>query len=293
MLIIIGNLPGKSKTKDEVKSIVKKDETSVLVSGEKLKIKNPVAGTDYVVVEKKEKLKIKEALSVKDNEKVIGGFHYGLITHDFKAQNNISKKNAKKIRGINSYSIWTQQHRPVSDPSGMVYIKKLNIWVDIYLTNSNADKLGTSVSGGKILAGYESQGRELLQGAKEFKHKDFVVLGEQYSKRLLTKNEFQAAMDGVKENVSAEDLDNGKIQHIDFLTSKYGIEQAAGVQWVWSSEDGSFDESKFILGGDRDFGADAGSRTASSSYYLWSTSWDVGSRFASDHMKPVCMSESE
>lgn len=296
-LVVTGNVKAELESKNKEKSIkdliVKNDETSVLVNGEKLKIKNPVAGTDYVIVKKENKLKIKETLSVKDGESVVGGFHYGLIPHDFKAQNNISKKNAKKIRGINAYSIWNQEHRPVSDPSGMVYIKKLNIWVDIYLTNSEADKKGTSISSGTILAGYEGNKRKTLNEGREFKHEDFVKLGEQHNKRLLAKNEFQVAMDGVKENVSAEDLDNGTIQHIDFLTSKYGIEQAAGVQWVWSSEDGNYDEAKFVLGGYRDNGTHAGSRAARSYNYLWYAHWNFGSRFASDHMKPVYMSESE
>ena len=59
--------------------------------------------------------------------------------------------------------------------------------------------------------------------------------------------QFQKATDGVKENCSAEDLDNGTIKYIDFLTSKYGLIQATGVQWVWSSDIYKEDDKRYIL----------------------------------------------
>jgi hypothetical protein len=91
---------------------------------------------------------------------------------------------------------------------------------------------------------------------------------------MLTKDEFKIAMDGVKENVSAEKLDNGKIQHIDFLTSKFGIEQATGVQWVWSLDkyEDSTDKA-VVLGGGRDGGVHAGSRASDWNNSVWVTDW--------------------
>ncbi len=68
----------------------------------------------------------------------------------------------------------------------MVFIPKLKIWVDIYLTNSNYKENGTSVSEGKILAGWKAEGRE-TDGREDLFLKDFVEIGESFNKRLLTK----------------------------------------------------------------------------------------------------------
>ena len=96
---------------------------------------------------------------------------------------------------------------------------------------------------------------------------------------MLTKDEFQIAMDGVKENVSAENLDNVTIQHISFLTSKFGIEQATGVQWVWSSDKyKDSDDKAVILGGYRGNGVFAGSRASNWHNYVWDTDWNFGCR---------------
>ena len=129
---------------------------------------------------------------------------------------------------------------------------------------------------------------------ESFKYEDFEAVGKRFGKRMLTKDEFQIAMDGVKENVSAEDLDNGSIKHIDFLTPKFGIEQATGVQWVWSSDKyKDYNDRAVMLGGDRDNGVSAGSRASAWYYCVWSSHWNFGCRFACDNLKPVQMSESE
>lgn len=285
----------KTIKKKKTRKIIKKiNPNTILVNGVKISLNDAVEkkkGTDYIVYNDGERYFISDC-KVLNYEKV-GGFHYGLIPEDFKAQNKINKKHAKKIRGINAFSIWTSQHRPVAEPYGMVFIKELNIWIDIYLCNSDYEKKGTSCSSGAILAGRTREGRRASKQLGELKYKDFEDIGNTFKKRMLTKDEFQAAMDGVKENVSARSQDDGKIKHIDFLTSKYGIEQATGTQWIWGAEDGEFNKTKFILGGNRDNGADAGSRAASSTYYLWAAGWRIGARFASDCLNPVYMSESE
>ena len=97
-------------------------------------------------------------------------------------------------------------------------------------------------------------------------------------------------MDGVKENDSARDLDDGTIKHIPDFTSKFGIEQATGVQWVWSSTkygEQDEDDNRFLLGGSRDCGVYAGSRTSNWNDYVWNSYWYIGCRFACDHLMPV------
>jgi hypothetical protein len=277
----------KNKSVKKSKTLIRKvDAVTVEINGVKLSLNdksvNKVAGTDYYVYEQDGTYIVSDNENIKNANK-IGGFHYGLISENFEAQNNIDEKHAKNIAGINKYSIWDKKHRPICDPKGMVYIKKAHIWVDIYLCNANYKENGTSSSFGAILAGETDEGRELPNEYKEFKYQDFVELGNKFKKRMLTKDEFQIAMDGVKENVSAEDLDNGKIQHVDFLTSKFGIEQATGVQWVWSADKcKNYEDRAVFLGGDRGYGVYAGSRASDWNGYVWGAAWDVGCRFACD-----------
>ena len=277
----------KNKSVKKSKTLIAKiDATTIEIKGQRLSLNdksiNKVAGTDYYVYEQNGTYIISDNEKIKNANKV-GGFHYGLISEDFEAQNNIDAKHAKNIAGINKYSIWDEKHRPICDPKGMVYIKKANIWIDIYLCSSDYNNKGTSSAFGSILAGYKSEGRELPKDFDEFKYEDFKNIGDKFEKRMLTKDEFQIAMDGVKENVSAEKLDDGKIKHIDFLTSKFGIEQATGVQWVWSSDKyKDADDKAVILGGSRGSGVDAGSRASGWYYCVWGTSWHIGCRFACD-----------
>lgn len=280
-------------------SIVKANAHTVFVNGFELSLNDgdveKKAGTDYLICKDGSKYKLFE--NKEDQElsgEIIGGFHYGMCGEDFEAINNISKKNAKKIAGINAYSIWTQQHRPICEPSGMVFIPKLRIWVDIYLVGNKYKEFGTSASGQNILAGGEHNGRKKPNGKEKVLWQDFKEIGESFGKRMLTKDEFQIAMFGVKENDSARSLDDGITKHIKDFMSKYGIEQATGVQWVWSSNQyDSNEERKVLLGGNRDYAVESGSRCSAWASCLWFTFWPVGCRYACDHLEPETMSESE
>ena len=103
----------------------------------------------------------------------------------------------------------------------------------------------------------------------------------------------------------------GKVEHYPNLTSKYGIEQATGTQWIWGNDlanghgttdfawkTGSTDSRgnihstsnspvAVVLGGYRDVGVDAGSRASVWSGYVWDSNWAVGCRFACDHLELV------
>ncbi len=92
-------------------------------------------------------------------------------------------------------------------------------------------------------------------------------------------------MKGVSEGRSVGNIDDGTIQHIEFLMSRYGIEQAVGNQWVWSLDKyEDSDDRQVILGGGRDNGVDAGSRCSNWLYSLSYSHWSIGSRFACDHL---------
>lgn len=270
--------------------ITKVNTHTIEVAGKKLSLNTDIdeiktAGTDYCVYyDKTEKWHIIESNGNLDKKrfKKVGGFHYGLIPEDFKAINNIDKKHAKKIRGINAYSIWDINHRPECEPKSMVYIPKLKIWVDIYLLSSTPKERGSLV-GRAIACGDEYNGRKVPDDKQEFKYSDFEEAAKSLQKRFIKEEEFVVAMSGVKENESAGDLDDGTIKHIADFTSKYGIEQATGVQWVWGEKiDRDNTEYAVRLGGNRDSGVYAGSRASVWSYYVWYSNWHIGCRFACD-----------
>lgn len=280
-------------------SIVKANAHTVFVNGVELSLDDEYiikdGGTDYLICKDGNSFKLFENKkdSVLSGE-IIGGFHYGLCGEEFKPINNIGKKHAKKLAGINAYSIWDQYHRPTCDPKGMVYVPKLDIWEDIYMLSDKYEEAGTSAAGFNILAGYKHHGRKLPKGKPECKWQDFKEIGEKFGKRMLTEKEFQVSMHGVKENHSAGDLDNGITKHIPDFMSKYGIEQATGCQWIWSSENyKDYEDRKKLFGGSRDNTVESGSRSSSWNYYVWSTYWAIGCRYACNPLHPAKMSGSE
>ena len=247
------------------------------------------AGDDVVIFKTKDKayeLALNTGLEKweEDND-LVGGFHFGLVPKDFTGRNNISDKRAKKLRGINEFSIWTGEHRPTCSPKGMSYIKKYDCWVDIYMCNNEHEAVGTSVVGKHFLAGSNNHGRINPNGNKDFLYKDFEAVAKLHGKRFITWDEFITAAKGVKEFASAREDDNGITKHHPDFVSKYGIEQATGHNWIWSEK--IDDERAVILGGYRGHGAFAGSRASSWYDYVWNSNWSVGCRFACDSLNPV------
>ena len=247
------------------------------------------AGDDVVIFKTKDKgYKLALDLGVENKDTdydIIGGFHFGLVPKDFTGRNNISDKRAKKLRGINKFSIWTQEHRPTCNPKGMSYIKKYDCWVDIYMCNNEHKAVGTSTTGKHFLAGGNNLGRINPNGNKDFLYKDFEAVAKLHGKRFITWDEFITAAKGVKEFASAREDDNGVTKHHPDFISKYGIEQATGHNWVWSEK--IDDERAVILGGVRSDGANAGSRASVWSSYVWRSDWGIGCRFACDSLNPV------
>jgi len=264
--------------------IKKIDATTIKIDNKNITIEEKVLGTDYYIHSKDDEYFVSNYKNNGD-ALLVGGFHYGLIPEDFSAINKINKKHAKKIRGINAYSIWHLDHRPECEPEGMVFIPKLKIWVDIYLLSTEYKSNGFQ-DGRVIASGDKYEGREVIDNKEEFKYSDFKKIADSLQKRMIKEEEFIVAMNGVKENTSAQELDNGTIKHIADFTSKYGIEQATGVQWVWG-ESITKDDTEYAvaLGGSRTDGVDAGSRCSAWSNYVWLSYWDIGCRFASDHLK--------
>lgn len=257
-----------------------------------------------------------------ENSRKIGGFHYGLTAEYEAPTGNKTEADMVKIRGINAYSFWDLKWRPAAAPEGMVYVG--GRWYDIYLLNSDHIVNGTSKSGATIAGGavtygratpkipleYGGDGTAAYSGFKWFHANEIAAA---HSKELISYAEFMAIAYGVQEGVSASSVDGGlgNIEHYNFLTSKYGIEQATGTQNSWGKDVGGNRDDGSVtwawqnvaesrgqiyvlhanhvtavgLGGYRDAGSAAGSRASDWDNYVWGSSWSIGCRFACDHVK--------
>jgi len=210
--------------------------------------------------------------------------------------------------------------RLICDPEGMVYVN--GKWYDIYLLNSEHITNGTSKAGATIAGGaVDANGRAIPKIPLEYGGDGTVTYGKltwfqlceiakSHGKSLIGYDEFPTISYGVLEGTDSSAIETviGKVEHYDALTSKYGIEQATGVQYVWGrdlSEDGgtrtwqaqtdgrgqiySAGNSPVAvkLGGCRGVGVNAGSRDSNWSDCVWNSGWYVGCRFSCDHMNLV------
>ncbi|MDY0193562.1 MAG: hypothetical protein RBR93_08545 [Aliarcobacter butzleri] len=275
-------------------------------------------GTDYYVYAKANGTFYISANDAITADRLIGGFHYGLTGEAEAVSGNKTESDMTKIRGINQYSFWDLKFRPVASTKGMVFIG--NRWYDIYLLNSEHITNGTSKAGLKIAGGALTNGRlypkiPLQYGGDNtltygsFKWFHACEIAKSHGKELINYSEFQTIAYGVQEQVDASTQDGGgaTIQHYANLTSKYGIEQATGTQWIWGNDligdtAGTFTQqavtegrgtiysignspNAVILGGDRGNGGNAGSRASLWSNAVWGTNWYIGCRFACDHLQ--------
>ena len=278
-------------------------------------------GTDYYVYARTNGTFYISANDAITADRLIGGFHYGLTGETEAVSGNKLEADMAKIRGINSYSFWDLKFRPVASTKGMVFIG--NKWYDIYLLNSEHITNGTSKAGLTIAGGALTQGRlypkiPLQYGGNNtltygsFKWFHACEIAKAHGKELIDYAQFPTIAYGVQENVDASTQDGGgaTIQHYANLTSKFGIEQATGVQWIWGANLANYPtdatwawrnntESRgqiystensptaVVLGGHRNNGVDAGSRASHWGSYVWDTYWSFGCRFACDHLQLV------
>ncbi|MCT7549805.1 hypothetical protein N5U04_09920 [Aliarcobacter butzleri] len=279
------------------------------------------AGTDYYVYAKANGTFYISSNKNISADRLIGGFHYGLVGETEAATGNKIENDMQKIRGINAYSFWDLKYRPVANSEGMVCIGKR--WYDIYLLNSEHIINGTSKAGATIAGGETTGGRAIPKIPLEYGGNGTLNFGKftwyqaleiakAHGKELIPYSEFPTIAYGVLEGASSQtnayEVVAGKIEHYPNLTSKYGIEQATGVQWIWGADlangygttdfawkdnaDGrgqiystSNSPTAVLLGGARGSGVIAGSRASNWDFYVWSSFWSIGCRFACDHLE--------
>lgn len=127
-------------------------------------------------------------------------------------------------------SIWTLNHRPVSDPEGMVWVPEINKWVDIYLPSWNGSKLISKYQG--VIADGAS--------SPSFNGSKFAEYAALAKKELISYDEFTVVAKGSNEGTSINGASDPNTAggHVDTagrrMISNYGLEDCCGVLWQWS-----------------------------------------------------------
>jgi len=138
-------------------------------------------------------------------------------------------------------SVWDIEHRPKSEPEGMVYVDGLDMWFDIYLnswTGTTADKTLKAVSKFGAVTGDGASAEKFHPLKWE------QTLGEQ-KKRLPWVREFRVFSVGSNQstNIAGSTDANTAGGHSDTagrrMISNYGIEDCCGFLWQWCADVGS------------------------------------------------------
>jgi len=165
------------------------------------------------------------------NVRLIGGFHTlcanvgnGLTYVKGGATLN-HPLNGYVAGDILPYSVWCLNHRPHSEPEGMVYIPELDFWVDIYLQS------GSGANTKSVYQGAPTRTRQYVDHVE-----DMLCV----KKELLDDGEFALAMMGSNEetNIAGSTMPgDGAGGHSDTagrrMISIYGVEEGCGLLWQW------------------------------------------------------------
>ena len=166
--------------------------------------------------------------------RLIGGFHTlcvdvgtGLTYVEGSATKN-HLLNGYVAGDILPYSVWCLNHRPFSEPEGMVYIPSLDFWCDIYLQS------GSGINTKSVYQGALTRSRQYVDHVEDM----FCV-----KKELLDDGEFASAMLGSNEqtNVAGSNesgaTSGGAGGRKDTanrrMISIYGVEEGCGSIWQW------------------------------------------------------------
>ncbi|MBC2768565.1 hypothetical protein [Pusillimonas minor] len=252
----------------------------------------------------------------------IGGFHYGLIASgttpasgSFSTAGITSgggsfgwtQSDVDKLAGINEFSIWDLTFRCAGEQRGMTFDPIKQMWAGIYLMSDSPHIHGpsaynTNVASGTVLpyipAKWGGNGVLKYSRLSAFEAHELVSA---FGLRLPTYEEFMGFAFGVTE---AQSL-GGAASTIPATarqpgyTSRIGVEQATGHQWVIGGPIKSVGGSAWadigrgswygssglvLLGGIRGHAAISGSRCAIFFNALSDSYWSISVRAAGDHL---------
>ena len=214
------------------------------------------------------------------NSRKIGGFHTLCIA--------VTSANAPALVDTNIWethpaigfnagdvipnSVWCLSHRPQSAPEGMVYVDKIDMWVDIYLQS------GTGLATASVYGATVTASREPINHQWDLQLVD---------KKLATDNDFTIFAEGSNQKTAIygakEPSPKTAGGHTDTagkrMISGYFVEECCGYLWQWLDELGPVGGSGFAT---YDGSASRG-QTYGTPYVLgaggrWNNSSSCGSR---------------
>ncbi len=207
-----------------------------------------VAGTDYRIAIKGDGTL--QAYTYADtlpaDSKVVGGFHYlpGGYPTAFDQAGSWTPT-------ILEWSIWDVNYRPKCDPRGMTRIGNSGVWMDIYFQGNSSNADGISRNNDPILTGANPPLRPIDYGGNGVAQLSTLNWWDanehlrHWGKRLPSYEEMALAgfgtneQDGrgahpVKTGLNTANNPAGSSSDPNF-TSKWGLIQATGVLWIWTS----------------------------------------------------------
>lgn len=206
-----------------------------------------VAGTDYAVWASPLGFEASPSFDSAPSmgAEIVGGFHYapGGNATDVNTGGNATPQ-------ISPYSIWDLNFRPrCANARGMVLVAD-SFWTDIYLLGVDHIVNGTSRNGVVIADGGEPPRRPLTCGGNGVAKAalDWWMANEimiSHGKKLLSYEEACTAFFGAREGVPRGNdpvttglatTNTASYAHDYMMTSKWGVIQATGCQWVWGRE---------------------------------------------------------
>lgn len=249
------------------------------------------------------------------NSRLIGGFHYAA------GGNAAAQAGGNTTAQINEYSFWDLKFKPSAvDPRGMTLVSGM-FWSDIYMLNRDPQTYGTSRNAQPIADGEVGGTTTAIvptafggNGSARYPIQDWWNTSEclmAFGKRLPKFREFSTLAYGASNNISRGNdpvtaglgtTNAGSSNADEKFTSKWGVIQAAGVEWVWGDEFGGGtaasawantnggrgqvyqQENAVGLGGAWNGGVNSGSRAA----YWYAAPSDsnttIGGRGVCDHL---------
>ena len=164
-----------------------------------------------------------------DNSRKIGGFHTECANVGVISGHPLSGWLAGDILPC---SVWCLNHRPIASPEGMVYVKEIDLWVDIYLQSGKYDVSTGALTTASVYGGTVTASRPWADHAEDL----FRV-----SKRMPTDIEFSCFAEGSnqKTTIKGSAAPNPKTAggHVDTasrrMISNYGIEECCGYLYQW------------------------------------------------------------
>jgi hypothetical protein len=125
-------------------------------------------------------------------------------------------------------SVWCLNHRPYSEPEGMVYIESLDFWCDIYLQS------GSGANTKSAYQGAITRSRQYV----DFVEDQFCVKKEllddgEFASAMLGSNE-QTSVSGASESAATSGGAGGRKDTANRrMISVYGVEEGCGSLWQW------------------------------------------------------------